>query len=121
MLSNKFFYWILILLLFAFGCSKEEDGGTPSGSDPEFMVPTIVPSGNEKYLSLDSDYLFDQNALRTYELKLPIDALASIDADPAAEKYVEGMLIFEGDTVSPVGIRYKGSVGGFVGCVSRSD
>jgi spore coat protein CotH len=27
------------------------------------------------------------------------------------------MLIFEGDTISPVGIRYKGSIGAFVGCV----
>ena len=27
-------------------------------------------------------------------------------------------LFFEGDTISPVGIRYKGSVGAFVGCTS---
>ena len=40
-----------------------------------------------------------------------------INRDHAAEEYVEGMLIFEKDTISPVGIRYKGSIGAFVGCL----
>ncbi|MFT7249333.1 MAG: spore coat protein CotH [Arcticibacterium sp.] len=31
---------------------------------------------------------------------------------------MEGVLIFEGDTLSPVGIRYKGSIGAWVGCLS---
>jgi len=47
--------------------------------------------------------------------------LARIDANPAAEEYVVGRLIFEGDTISPVGIRYKGSIGAFVGCLSGRD
>ena len=41
-----------------------------------------------------------------------------INDDPTKEEYIEGALIFEGDTISPVGIRYKGSVGAFVGCTS---
>ena len=31
---------------------------------------------------------------------------------------MEGSLTFEGETVSPVGVRYKGSVGAWVGCVA---
>ena len=31
------------------------------------------------------------------------------------------MLIFKGDTISPVGIRYKGSIGAFINCVSGKD
>ena len=89
--------------------------------DSEFVVPVIIPTGNEKYLQENSDYIYDQKNLRTYELKLPQSALDKIDADPAAEEYVEGMLIFEGDTISPVGIRYKGSVGAFVGCLTGDD
>jgi hypothetical protein len=49
---------------------------------------------------------------------LPAENLAKLDANPAAEEYVEGMLRFEGRDYGPVGIRYKGSVGGFLGCLS---
>jgi len=83
----------------------------------EFIVPTIKPNGSEQYLNLSSDFIFNQNELRTFELKLTEKDLEKIDGDPTAEQYVEGMLIFEGDTISPVGIRYKGSVGAWVGCV----
>ena len=94
---------------------------TTNPTDSEFIVPTIIPTGDEQYLNLKSDYIFDQEKLHTFELKLPATALAELDADPAAEQYVEGMLIFQGDTLSPVGIRYKGSVGAFVNCVTGSD
>ena len=38
-----------------------------------------------------------------------------------AKEYVEGMLIFNKDTLSPVGIRYKGAIGAFAGCLSGKD
>lgn len=63
-----------------------------------------------------SDYLFDQERLHTFELDLSADDLAFLDADPAAEQYVDGTLTFEGESI-PVGIRYKGSVGAFVRCL----
>ena len=46
--------------------------------------------------------------------------MAYIDADPAAEEYVEGSLTYNGETISPIGIRYKGSIGAFVGGVSST-
>jgi len=64
----------------------------------------------------DIDYLFDQAKLHTFELDLTEADLAEIDGDPTAEEYVPGTLTFEGTTIS-VGIRYKGSVGAFVGCL----
>ena len=106
------------------GCTKEDDTGsaTPNNPDlPEFIVPTIIPHGDEKYLNEKSSYIFDQDTLHTFNLHLPISDLAKINANPAAEQYVEGMMIFEGDTISPVGVRYKGSVGAFVNCVSGND
>ncbi|MDG2112787.1 MAG: CotH kinase family protein, partial [Actinomycetota bacterium] len=63
-----------------------------------------------------SDHLFDQELLHTFELTVEPELLAQIDADPTAEEYVEAQLTFEGETI-PVGLRYKGSVGAFIGCV----
>ena len=83
-----------------------------------FVVPNIQTVGTENYLNGNSDYIFDQESLHTFELKIPESSLRKIDSDPTKEEYVEGILIFQGDTLSPVGIRYKGSVGAFVGCTS---
>jgi hypothetical protein len=93
----------------------------PEQSAPDFEVKTIIPNGDEPYLQLDSDYIFDQEKLHTFELNIPGSALAKLDADPSAEEYVEGSLSFEGQTLSPVGIRYKGSVGAWAGCLSGYD
>ncbi len=105
--------WFKILLFTLLSCTDNED----DGADLNFIVPTINPKGDEQYLNLGSEFIFDQNVLHTFELKIPKEDLEKIDSDPVAEQYVEGMLIFEGDTISPVGIRYKGSIGAFVGCV----
>ncbi len=72
-------------------------------------------------LSGDDDLLFDQEQLHTFEIDLPEEALAQLDADPAAEEYVEGSLTFDGETIEPIGIRYKGSVGAFIGCTAGSN
>ena len=53
-----------------------------------------------------------------FQLIIPEISYQMINDDPTKEEYIEGALIFEGDTISPVGIRYKGSVGAFVGCTS---
>ena len=78
---------------------------------------TITPDGSENYLNFDSEYIFNQESLHTFDLVLSEENLNLLNADPTAEEYVQGMLIFEKDTVSPVGIRYKGSIGAFVGCL----
>ena len=93
----------------------------PAPSAPDYEVEKTVPKGDEKYLNDDSDYIFDQERLPTFELNLPGSALAKLDTDPTAEEYVEGSLTFEGETISPVGIRYKGSVGAWAGGVSGTN
>jgi len=115
-------YFILIFIIL-YSC-KQESIDENIKLDRDLLndnVLNITPDGSEKYLNFNSDYIFDQKELRTYDLILPKSSLAEIDSDPAAEKYVEGMLVFEQDTISPVGIRYKGSVGAFVGCTSGPD
>ena len=44
-----------------------------------------------------------------------------INSDPAAENYVEGSLVFENKVINNVGVRYKGSIGAWVGCLSNDD
>ncbi len=112
---------LLFIVLAIFSCQSCDPDAPVIIDPPDFEVETIVPSGDEQYLNTGSDYIFDQEKLHTFELDLPPAALAQIDADPAAEQYVEGSLTFEGETVSPVGIRYKGSVGAFVNCLSGTN
>ncbi len=95
-------------------CNKNE-GFTSSG------VEIIIPNGNEKYLNQPSDSIFNQNILPVFEINLPENALAYINSNPTAEEYVEGSLTYQGETISPIGIRYKGSVGAFVNGVSGED
>lgn len=103
-------------------CSKDPVPSPSVVFNPtEDTVEVIIPTGNEQYLNTGSAYIFDQNKLLTFHLDLPPSALEYIDSNPVAEKYVEGKLTFEGESISPVGIRYKGSIGAFVGCVSGND
>lgn len=111
----------LLLLALVFSC-KPDDEPTPSGTggtvEPNDTTSVVEPGGTENYLNGDSEYIFDQSKLHTFELNLPVESLQKINSDPAAEEYVEGSLTFEGETIAPVGIRYKGSIGAFVGCLS---
>lgn len=117
------FICLMVLPFLMSSCKNNDDLSDISDLDPSdtLDVPIIISEGDEHYLTGTSDYIFDQSELRTYELFLSEENLNFLNNDPAAEQYVEGTLVFEGDTLSPVGIRYKGSVGAFVGCVSGND
>lgn len=116
------FIFLSVFILF-FSCKSDdaEEVIPPVVGPPNEEVETIVPTGNEQYLNEQSDFIFDQNTLHTFELNIPAHLLAQLDANPAAEKYVEGSLTFMGETISPVGVRYKGSVGAFVNCLSGTN
>jgi spore coat protein CotH len=121
---NKFYRLLMLAslgLIIIVSCSKE-DLITPIKSNiPNYDLPDIKPRGNENYLKQNSDYIYNQEKVKTFELIIPPDNLAKIDGNPALEEYVEAALIFEGDTISPVGVRYKGSIGAFAGCLSDPD
>jgi hypothetical protein len=68
----------------------------------------------------DAAFLFDRSVLHTVELELAPDDLATLDAHPAAERYVPGTVVLDGERVGPVGVRYKGDHGSWVGCVAGS-
>jgi spore coat protein CotH len=68
---------------------------------------------------MDSSYIFDDDTLRTYEIKIDSDLLAFLDNEPMAETYVEGKLVFEGNIIGPVGVRYKGAYGAWMRCINH--
>ncbi|MCJ8313887.1 MAG: CotH kinase family protein [Saccharospirillaceae bacterium] len=75
----------------------------------------------EPYVYVDShqsDFIFDQNKLHRFDLLLEDNALSYLNDNPTDEIYTQGKLVFNNKILSEVGIRYKGSIGAFVECVS---
>lgn len=122
-MTKSISYLLFFFMLMVYSCKPDSDLiiDEPTAPNPNLEVETIIPSGDENYLNEDSDYIFDQDKLHTFELNIPEEALAQIDADPTAEEYVEASVTFEGETISPVGVRYKGSIGAFVNCLSGNN
>ncbi|GAB3512233.1 hypothetical protein GCM10027442_23150 [Emticicia fontis] len=102
-------------------CSKESRPTPIKSNLPNPNLPNIKPRGDENYLKQGSDYIYNQEKVKTFELIIPNDNLAKLDFDPVNQDYVEGALVFEGDTISPIGVRYKGTIGAFAGCLSNPD
>ena len=107
----RYFTFFTIIIL----CSCQPDIIPDNSGDPVSPIDTNAPPN---YLVKSSDYIFDQNSVHTFELDLPDSSLAFLDSEPSAEIYTEGKLIFQGDTLNSVGIRYKGSNGAWWGCTS---
>jgi CotH kinase protein len=104
-------------------CTKDKPTVETPTTTPfvDITIPNIIPKGTEKYLSKNSDYVFDQGQVKTYNLLMRADDLLKLNNDPAKEEYLPAALVFEGDTISPIGVRYKGSIGAYIGCVSGTD
>ena len=98
--------------------STEATGGEPSGELFEAVDVATVEADQERDAA---SALYDQGAVHTFDLVVDDDDLAVLDADPAAEEYVDGFLDFGGERYGPIGVRYKGSFGSFVGCVEDLD
>lgn len=96
------------------GTQAAADGGIIQLTDGAVVVPKGEPGMVIAEPNDDAAMLFDQAQLRSYNLVLAPSDLATIDADPAAEKYVQGMIEVDGTSYGPVGIRYKGSAGAFL-------
>jgi spore coat protein CotH len=115
----------IIVAIITSSCAKDIKPTLPNKVEPEIItsiiIPKIKPKGTEKYLAKNSDYVFDQEKVNTYNLIIKSDDLAKLNSDPTKEEYVQAAMVFEGDTISPVGLRYKGQIGSFAGCVSGPD
>lgn len=85
------------------------DAGSDQDAGDALGPGTVIPEPDDA-----AKYVFDQTTLRTYNIVIDPNDLATIDADPSAEAYVNATLEFEGRTYGPLAVRYKGSVGGFL-------
>jgi hypothetical protein len=97
------------------------DTSPPVSSAEDVVVeapPTTEAEPLGRYATGDSSFLFDDDVVHTFDINLSEAALAELDGDPAAEEYVEGSLTFDGETLERVGVRYKGSIGAFLGCTA---
>jgi len=98
-----------ILLLVACGGSDSApagDGG-PGGADAGAPDAALQPG---------SEYVFDQDALRTYELVVDDADWQWLNDNARLEEYVPAMLRFEGQEYGPIGVRYKGGYGTLTTC-----
>jgi hypothetical protein len=93
--------WALLLCALI-ACGPGQGGSPPSVAD-----------GSQD----EAAFLFEGDEVHTFELELSEENLEYLNAYPAREEYVQGSLVFAGEHVAPVGIRYKGGIGSFVGCV----
>ena len=98
-----------------------ETGARSTSTTIESAVPTETQppasgASEPRYATQDATVLFDQRSVHRFDIDLDDEALDQLDDDPAAEEYVEGSLTFDGETLEQVGVRYKGSVGAFLGC-----
>ena len=106
----------VLISLLVFSCQKDD-----LSNDDSFNEQI---NSYEEYIYNDSDlsdYIYDQNKLHRFDIFISQENLDILNNDPVAEEYVEGSLVFEGKIISNVGIRYKGSIGAWVGCLSNID
>ena len=110
----------LILLLNFFiiitfiSCNRSSQLNLSEEEDMSQIIDSFEEYNNEDNHS--SDYIYDQNKFHRFDIFLTQNNLNEINSNPAAEKYVEGFLVFENKIIKNVGVRYKGSVGAWVGC-----
>jgi hypothetical protein len=105
-------------------CSGSPGGSTGNQDESGGDASEDASSGGDGDGEADVDpepsdeaaYIYDQDEFRTYELLIDEADLATLNADPSAEQYVPGYLVFEDVQYGPVGIRYKGSLGSWVFC-----
>ncbi len=111
------FFAHVVALLLGSACDSYEDIPKeitlPVESDANAPLTEVIPEPDD-----EASYLFSADTIRTFELRLSKKNLTFLDSNPQAEQYVEGEVEFEGQTVSPVGIRYKGSIGAFAPCTA---
>ncbi len=66
--------------------------------------------------SEDTDWLFDQSVLRTFDVEMDPEDWAYLKAHALDEEYLPANLVFEGRRYKGLGIRFKGAWSSLEGC-----
>ena len=107
------FYTIILISIFIYSCKKDDLSENITYNQNSESLEEYVYNVNDL-----SDYIYDQSKLHRFDILISQENLNLIDNDPTAEQYVDASFIFEDKIVKDVGVRYKGSIGAFVGCLS---
>lgn len=99
--------------------THDATGARPDGSDSGHSTPVNLNVIAEP--SDDASAVFDEGKVRVYDITVSPSDLAVVNQNPAAETYVPATIAVDGQTIGPVGFRYKGSVGAFLApCTAAS-
>jgi spore coat protein CotH len=121
-IRTKLIIYFILSLVWSTSCKDKIDPDSDIGEEVLETLPNVKIKGTEQFLRLNSDYIYDENVIRDYELLIKPSDLRKINDDPAKKEYVPAVIILEGDTLSDeVQVRFKGQIGSFIGCVSGPD
>jgi hypothetical protein len=69
--------FLIVLACCILSCTKDKPTVDATTTTPfvDLVIPTIIPKGTEKYLAKNSDYVFDQTQVKTYNLIIRNDDL----------------------------------------------
>ena len=110
------FYTPIFLSIFLFSCEKDDLSENIISDQVDDSLEDYIYNANDL-----SDYIYDQSKLHRFNIIISQENLNLINNDPTAEQYVDASFIFEDKIIRDVGVRYKGSIGAFVGCLSGPD
>ncbi|MGL1934507.1 MAG: CotH kinase family protein [Fibrobacterales bacterium] len=117
--------------------SQEHDGGIESSvaTEPSEGLPEegILRSENREREALPGStllstadwrdstrFIYHHDSLYTYELLIEPKDLAFLDEEPKREEYVPAAMVFRGDTIGDILVRYKGSKGAWTPCGEKA-
>ncbi|MGL1936779.1 MAG: CotH kinase family protein [Fibrobacterales bacterium] len=87
---------------------------TSSATSHVIPAPDTLQPVEAYDTSTDSEFLFSNTTLRTYNIIIDPNDLAAMDSDPIAEEYYPALLEFEDQHIENIQIRYKGNIGSWL-------
>lgn len=110
------------LALVACGETAETEEDDKKTEEPPEEPPLTLPEPpvdcewDLSVLSADADNLFEMDHVPVFEMHLPEDKWAALQANATAEQWEEAEACFDGKYIGRVGLRFKGSYGTLYGC-----
>jgi hypothetical protein len=98
------------------GSSRVPGAGGSEGVGSTGSPSVPATSGDGVVVPLESDWVFDEAEVRTYELTLTPDDWDLLQATALDEVFVPADLTVDGNVVEQIGVRFKGSLGTLVSC-----
>ena len=104
----------------AVGCSDRSSDGSPDGGAPQPDAMTDAAVADAAPPAPGSEYVFDDEQLRTYELTVEDADWQWLNDNALRKEYVPAKLTFEGEVYEQIGVRYKGQLGTLLSCFDEA-